>query len=99
MLEINKPIATQSSTTIIRPATSNELSAYEKAKLANIEDNAQENKIEVIKINNEKLQIDAANKEVNINLGTLAFKNRINAKDLASEDFFVINCELDTENL
>ena len=46
MIEIRKP--NKKPIVVIRAATGNELSNYEKRKLANIEDNAQENKIEVI---------------------------------------------------
>ena len=59
----NKPI------TIIRAASGHELSNYEKNKLANIEENAQKNKIEVITLNDKKLPIDSTNKEVKINVG------------------------------
>lgn len=84
---------------VIRAASGYELSKYEKEKLANIEDNAQENKIESIKINDKKLQIDADNKEVTIKLGELAFKSQVKLEDLASDDIFFIRCELDESTL
>jgi hypothetical protein len=83
--------------TIIRAASGYELTKYEKEKLANIEDNAQENRIETIKLNNEVLPI-SDKKEVEINLGSLASKNKISAEDLADNTFF-INCELSDDDL
>ena len=93
MIDIRKPDTNP--IVVIRAATGNELSNYEKRKLENIEENAQVNKIEVIKVNNQPLQIDPINKEVKLDLGTLAFRNTINPKDLESEELFFIKCELD----
>ena len=97
MLDIRKP--KQESVVVIRAATGNELSNYEKRKLANIEEKAQENKIEVISINGQKLQIDALNKEVRINLNELAFKDKITPNEISAEDLFFIKCELDEADL
>lgn len=80
---------------VIRAATGNELSNYEKNKLANIEENAQRNKLETITINGERVPINAANKEANIELGDLAFKTKVTADDIASDDIIFIRCELD----
>ena len=82
---------------VIRAATSSELSNYEKRKLANIEENAQENKIEVISlsVNGNKQQVEPLNKEVNIDLGSLAFKSSITAEDISSDELFFIKCELE----
>jgi hypothetical protein len=80
---------------VIRAATGNELSNYERRKLANIEENAQVNKIEVIKVNNKPLQINTLNKEVNIDLGNLAFKSSVSPKDISAEELFFIKCELE----
>lgn len=93
MIEIRKP--TQKPIVVIRAATGNELSNYEKRKLANIEDNAQENKIEVIRVNNQKLQVDPINKEVRIDLGNLAFKSKVTPDDISSDELFFIKCELE----
>lgn len=93
MFEVRKP--EQKPIVVIRAATGNELSNYEKQKLASIEDNAQENKIEAISINNERLQIDTSNKEVNITLGSLAIKDKITQADISTEDSFFIECALD----
>jgi hypothetical protein len=97
MLDIRKP--NQKPVVVIRAATGNELSNYEKRKLANIEENAQENKIEVIKVNDQRLQIDPLNKEVRIDLGTLAFNNKVTPEDVSTEDLFFIKCELDEAEL
>ena len=93
MIEIRKP--TKKPVVIIRAATGNELSNYEKRKLANIEENAQENKIEVIRLNGQHLQIDPLNKEVKIDLGGLAFKNKVTPEELSADELFFIKCELD----
>lgn len=93
MLEIRKP--TKKPVVVIRAATGNELSNYEKRKLANIEDGAQANKIESIKVNGQRLPIDPIHKEVCIDLCELAFKNTINSNDISSDDLFFIKCELE----
>jgi hypothetical protein len=92
MIEIRRP--EHKPLVIIRAATGNELSNYEKNKLANIEPNAQENKIEVIKLNGERLPIDSANKEVRIDLGELSKKDKITEKEISDDDLFLIMCEL-----
>jgi hypothetical protein len=91
MLEIRK--TEQKPVVVIRAASGHELSNEEKRKLARIEDDAQRNRIEVIKVNNEVLQIDPLNKEVRIDLGDLATKSKI--RDIDTEDLFIIKCELD----
>lgn len=95
MFDVRKP--TKKPIVVIRAATGNELSNYEKHKLANIEDNAQENKIEVIRVNNQRLQIDPINKEVKIDLGNLAFKSKVTPGDLSADELFFIKCELDDD--
>lgn len=95
MFDVRKP--TKKPIVVIRAATGNELSNYEKRKLANIEDNAQENKIEVIRVNNQRLQIDPINKEVKIDLGNLAFKSKVTPGDLSADELFFIKCELDDD--
>ena len=73
------------------------MSEYEKNKLANIEKNAQENRIETISliVNGDKQIIEPLNKEVNIELGSLAIKSNVTPKDISKDDLFVIKCELD----
>lgn len=95
MFDVRKP--TKKPIVVIRAATGNELSNYEKRKLANIEDNAQENKIEVIRVNNQRLQIDPINKEVKIDLGNLAFKSKVTPGDLSADELFFIKCELEDD--
>lgn len=95
MFDVRKP--TKKPIVVIRAATGNELSNYEKRKLANIEDNAQENKIEVIRVNNQQLQIDPINKEVRIDLGNLAFRSKVTPNDLSADELFFIKCELDDD--
>lgn len=89
--------------TIIRAASGHELSNYEKNKLATVEINAQENKIESIKLGTEasqkRLQIDKASKEVSIVLGDLAFKNKLAPEDLSTDKTVWIKCELTEEDL
>ena len=84
---------------IIRSASAHELSTYEKNKLKNIEENAQENKIEMIKlaVNGTNLPTSISNKEAIIELGELALQNKISPKEISSDDLFFINCSLDTE--
>ena len=81
---------------VIRAASAHELSAYEKYKLNNIEENAQENKIEVIKlnVNGTKLPTSISNKEVEIDLGELALHDKVAPRNISPEDLFFINCAL-----
>ena len=95
MFEINKP--NKKPIVVIRAATASELSNYEKRKLAAIEENAQENKIESISVNVDGniQQIKPLNKDVTIELGKLANKSSITPADISSDDLFFIKCELD----
>lgn len=97
MFEVQKP--KQKPIVVIRAATGNELSAYEKRKLTGMEERAQENRIEVIKVNNQPLKIDPLNKEVKIELGDMAFKHKVKPADLSSEELFFIKCELDSNSM
>ena len=81
--------------TVIRTATGNELSEYEKNKLASIEENAQQNKLEVIKINGNRVTVDKETKTANINVGDLAFKSAVAPTDVDSNELFFIRCSLD----
>lgn len=91
MIEIRKP--EKKSIVVIRAASGHELSNYEKYKLANIEPNAQENKIEIINVNGQRLQINE--KAVNIELGDLALKDAITPENFSTNDLFIIKCTLD----
>jgi hypothetical protein len=93
MFELQKP--KQKPMVIIRTATGNELSNYEKRKLANIEEHAQENRIEVIRVNDKRLPVDPLNKEVKLELGAMAFQDRVRPADMSTEDLFFIQCELE----
>jgi hypothetical protein len=95
MFDVRKP--KQKPIVVIRAATGAELSNYEKHKLANIEENAQKNKIEAISLNiaGNKQYIEPVNKEVSIDLGGLAVKSNITPADISLEELFFIKCELD----
>ena len=97
MLEIKKQ--TNQHIAIIRTASGTELSEYEKNKLAGIEDNAQVNKIEVIKVNGKRLPIDTSKKEVRMELGDLAFKSEVTPGSVSANELFFIRCELDDTDL
>jgi hypothetical protein len=99
MFEIRRP--KPKPIVVIRAATGAELSNYEKRKLANIEAGAQENKIEAISvnINGNKQRIEPLNKEVEIDLGSLALKSSVTPADISSEELFFIKCELDNDTL
>lgn len=92
MFNVRRP--TQKQMVVIRAASGYELSNYEKRKLANIEPNAQENKLEVITLNGSRLPIDPINKEVRIDLGSLAFKNQVTPEEISPDELFFISCEL-----
>ena len=85
--------------TIIRAASGNELTNYEKKKLASVEENAQENKVEVIRVNGIRVPIDTDTKVADISLGSLSFKNTISQDDLDPNEYFFIRCELDDSSM
>lgn len=95
MFDVQRPEPIR--TAVIRAASSYELSEYERNKLAGIEENAQENKLEFVSLNGRRLPVDSTNKEVNIELGTMAMQDEI-TPDLVSEDTFFIQCALDTDD-
>jgi hypothetical protein len=80
--------------TVIRAATGNELTNYEKKKLANIEENAERNVIEAIRINGTRATVDE-NKVADFKLGTLVFKDNISQSDINPNEYFFIRCELE----
>lgn len=82
-------------TSVIRTASERELSEYEKNKLATIEERAQKNKLEVIRINGERVPIDTDTKTANIKVGDLAFKSVVTSDDIDSKELFFIRCSLD----
>lgn len=81
--------------TVIRAASGNELSNYEKQKLASIEEKAQQNKLEAFKVNGTRVPIDPETKTANLKVGDLAFKNTVNSNDIDSNELFFIRCSLD----
>ena len=85
----NNPIS------VIRAASASELSEYEKQKLAGIAENAQQNKIESIHVNGNRVPIDATTKAAQITLGDLAFRDAVSPEDFHEEKTFFIRCELD----
>lgn len=80
---------------VIRTASERELSDYEKTKLASIEDKAQQNKLEVIRLNGERVPIDTNTKTADIKVGNLAFKSVVTSKDIDNNELFFIRCSLD----
>lgn len=93
MVKIQKQQNTQ--TSIIRSASERELSEYERAKLARIEDNAQQNRLEVIRVNGTRVPVDTDTKTANIKVGELAFKSVVTPTELDNNELFFIRCSLD----
>ena len=85
--------------TLIRAASGHELSTYEKWKLSSVEEYAQQNKLEAIKVNGARVPIDPDTKTAQINLGDLAFKSVVSPTDLNEDALFFINCALDESTL
>jgi hypothetical protein len=82
-------------TTLIRAASSKELSDYEKNKLAAIEDGAQQNKLEGIRLNGTRVDIEKDTKIANIKVGDLAFKSAVTSNEIDNNELFFIRCSLD----
>ncbi len=82
---------------VIRAATPKELSNYEKWKLENIEEGAQVNKLETIRVmtpSKKDAFVSIDNKTAKIELGELALKNKITPEEISPEDLFLIECTL-----
>jgi hypothetical protein len=79
----------------VRAASASELTKYEKNKLAGIEAQAQQNKIEAIRINGTRIKPEPNTKTVDITIGDLAFKSAVTANEIDSNELFFIKCELD----
>lgn len=82
---------------VIRTATPHELSTYEKWKLENIEEGAQVNKLEMIRVetpSKKEAFASIENKTAKIELGELALKNKIAPEDISPEELFLIECAL-----
>jgi hypothetical protein len=95
MITVQKQNKTNNPLTVIRAASGNELSNYEKNKLANIEENAQQNKLEAIKVNGKRVTVDPETKTADISLGNMAFKSAVTPDAVDSNTLFFIRCELD----
>ena len=89
--------STKKSIIVIRTATPKELSNYEKWKLRNVEDGAQVNKLETIRVetpSKKEAFVSIENKTARIELGELALKNRITPEEISPDDLFLIECAL-----
>jgi hypothetical protein len=96
MFEVRRPKKKQ--IVVIRTATPQELSDYEKWKIKNIEEGAQVNKIEAVRImtsSNKEVFSSIDDKIATIEVGELALKNRITSEDISPEELFLIECALD----
>lgn len=96
MFEVQRP--KKKPIVVIRTATPQELSDYEKWKIKNIEEGAQVNKIEAIRImtsSNKEVFSSIDDKVATIELGDIALKSRITPDDLSSEELFLIECALE----
>ncbi len=96
MFEVKRP--EEKPIIVIRTATPHELSNYEKWKLENIEEGAQVNKLEMIRVatpSKKEVFASIENKTAKIELGELALKNRITPEEISPEELFLIECSLD----
>ena len=85
---------------IIRTATPHELSNYEKWKLENIEEGAQVNKLEMIRVETHSKKeafSSIENKTAVVELGELSLKDRITPEDISPEELFLIECSLEAD--
>ena len=98
MFEIRKP--EEKPIVVIRTATPHELSNYEKWKLENIEEGAQVNKLEMIRVETHSKKAafsNIENKTAVVELGELALKDRITPEDISPEELFLIECSLEAD--
>lgn len=98
MFEVRRP--EEKPIVVIRTATPHELSNYEKWKLENIEEGAQVNKLEMIRVetpSNKEAFSSIENKTAKIELGELALKSIVVPEDISSEELFLIECALESE--
>ena len=96
MFEIKRP--EEKPIIVIRAATPHELSNYEKWKLENIEEGAQVNKLEMIRVetpSKKEVFSSIENKTAKIELGELALKSKIIPEDISPEELFLIECCLE----
>lgn len=98
MFEVKRP--EEKPIVVIRTATPHELSNYEKWKLETIEEGAQVNKLEMIRVETpSKKEVFASieNKTATIDLGELALKSKITPEDISPEELFLIECSLEAD--
>lgn len=98
MFEVRRP--KEKPIIVIRAATPHELSNYEKWKLDNIEEGAQVNKLEMIRVetpSKKEAFASIENKTARIELGELALKNKITPADISPEELFLIECSLEED--
>lgn len=96
MFEVKRP--EEKPIVVIRTATPHELSNYEKWKLENIEEGAQVNKLEMVRVvtpSTKEAFASIENKTAKIELGELALKNNITSEDISPEELFLIECALE----
>lgn len=95
MFEVKRP--EEKPIIVIRTASPQELSNYEKWKLENVEEGAQVNKLEMIRVetpSKKEATVSIDNKTAKIELGELALKDKITAKEISLEELFLIECAL-----
>ena len=95
MFEIKRPEAKP--IIVIRTATPQELSNYEKWKLENVEEGAQVNKLEAIRVTTTSKKdafVSIDNKTAKIELGDMALKSKVTPEDISPEEMFLIECAL-----
>ena len=96
MFEVKKP--EEKPIVIIRTATPHELSSYEKWKLENIEEGAQVNKLEMVRVvtpSKKEIFTSIENKTAKIELGELSLKSKVAPEDISPEELFIIECALE----
>ena len=96
MFEVRRP--EKKPIVVIRTATPHELSNYEKWKLENIEEGAQVNKLETVRVvtpSNKEAFASIENKTARLELGELALKTKITSEDISPEELFLIECTLE----
>lgn len=98
MFEVRRP--EEKPIVVIRTATPHELSKYEKWKLNNIEEGAQVNKLEMIRVetpSKKEALSSIENKTAKIELGELALKSTVTPEDISPKEWFLIECALEDQ--
>ena len=95
MIEVRRP--EEKHVVVIRTASPQEFSNYEKWKLEGIDPGAQVNKLETIKVitpSKKEAVVSIDDKVATIELGELALKDKLTAKEISTEELFIIECAL-----